>query len=248
MLSKNLIKHIKSLNIGKYRNIHNSFLAETPKLIEEFLRSEFKIEKIICTQDWYDQYVNIIDSNIEILTVKEAELKKVSKLSTPNKVIAEIKKPKQKIILEEINDRLVLMLDDIRDPGNLGTIIRLADWYGMDNIYCSKETVDVYNPKVIQSTMGSVCRVKVHYSDLQELIPGIKEKYTVYASTMDGNNIYQEELPERSAIIIGNEANGVSEEILSLADKKIAIPTFRKGAESLNASIAAGILVSEFFR
>ncbi len=236
------------MKLAKFRDKYNCFIAEGPKLVEEFLRSAFIIEKLVCTQEWYDQYTNIVDKNTEVVHVNENDLKKVSNLSTPNKVLAVIQKPDHKLSLEKISDELVLILDDIKDPGNLGTIIRLADWYGINNIYCSKETVDVYNPKVIRSSMGSVCRVKINYLDLSELLSELKGKYKIFGSDMHGNNIYQEKLPEKAAIIIGNEANGISENILPFADKKIMIPSFRKGAESLNASVATAILISEFFR
>ena len=248
MISKNLIKHLNSLKLAKFRDMNNCFIAEGPKLAEEFLRSEFTIEKLICAQDWHDQFINIIDEKTELVIISENDLKKVSNLSTPNKVLAVIQKPDYKLSMNNIDDDLVLILDDIRDPGNLGTIIRLADWYGMNNIYCSKETVDVFNPKVIQSTMGSFCRVKVNYLDLTELLSELKDKYKIFGSDMSGQNIYQQKLPEKSAIIIGNEANGISEEIFSLVDEKMMIPSFRKGAESLNASVATAILVSEYFR
>ena len=248
MISKNLIKHINSLKLAKFREKHNCFIAEGPKLVEEFLRSNFTVEKIICTQDWHDQFTNIINDKIEINIANENDLKRISNLSTPNKVLAIIQKPESKLSLESIDENLLLILDDIRNPGNLGTIIRLADWYGLNNIYCSNETVDVYNPKVIQSSMGSLCRVKINYIDLSELLSALKGKYKIFGSDMNAKNIYQEELPEKSAIIIGNEANGISNEIFSLVDERISIPTFRKGAESLNASVATAILVSEYFR
>lgn len=240
MLSKNNIKLIKSLEHKKYRIQHQLFVVEGQKSVLEFLKSNFQLEKIFTIKD--DFKTDLADK-IEIIT--EEELKKISFVKTPNQVLAIFKIPSIKKI-EDHN--LILALDSINDPGNLGTIIRLCDWFGIEQIICSKDTVDCYNPKVVQSTMGSLARVQLFYTDLKEFISSFNGP--IYGTFIEGKNIYNIELPKKALVVMGNEANGISPEIEKLITQKISIPAFGKHqeTESLNVATATAIILSEFRR
>ncbi|MCM2302254.1 MAG: RNA methyltransferase [Flavobacteriaceae bacterium] len=240
MLSKNNIKLIKSLEHKKYRIQHQLFVVEGQKSVLEFLKSNFQLEKIFTIKD--DFKTDLADK-IEIIT--EEELKKISFVKTPNQVLAIFKIPSIKKI-EDHN--LILALDSINDPGNLGTIIRLCDWFGIEQIICSKDTVDCYNPKVVQSTMGSLARVQLFYTDLNEFISSYNGP--IYGTFIEGKNIYNIELPKKALVVMGNEANGISPEIEKLITQKISIPAFGKHqeTESLNVATATAIILSEFRR
>ncbi len=240
MVSKNQIKLIKNLNQKKYRNLYNLFVVEGEKGVLEFSNSNFRIHNLFCTSD-FNTKDNIEESQI----ISEAELKKISFLKTPNKVVAIFNKPQQKAI---VNRGLTVVLDKINDPGNLGTIIRLCDWFKITQLICSNDTVDCYNPKVVQATMGSLTRVNVIYTDIEIFLKSTN--LPVFASTMDGENIYKTKLPKQGILIMGNEANGISKTILNLSSQKLAIPRFNNNnkPESLNVATAAAILLSEFYR
>lgn len=240
MLSKNNIKLIKSLEHKKYRIQHQLFVVEGQKSVLEFLKSNFQLEKIFTTKA--DFKTDLADK-IEIIT--EADLKKISFVKTPNQVLAIFKIPSTKKI--DVNN-LILALDSINDPGNLGTIIRLCDWFGIEQIICSKDTVDCYNPKVVQSTMGSLARVQLIYADLNEFISSYNGP--VYGAFMDGNNIYKSDISKNGVIVMGNEANGINPEIEKLITQKISIPAFgrHQETESLNVATATAIILSEFRR
>lgn len=240
MLSKNNIKLIKSLEHKKYRIQHQLFVVEGQKSVLEFLKSNFQLEKIFTIKD--DFKTDLADK-IEIIT--EEELKKISFVKTPNQVLAIFKIPSIKKI-EDHN--LILALDSINDPGNLGTIIRLCDWFGIEQIICSKDTVDCYNPKVVQSTMGSLARVQLFYTDLNEFISSYNGP--IYGTFIEGKNIYNIELPKKALVVMGNEANGISPEIEKLITQKISIPAFgrHQETESLNVATATAIILSEFRR
>ncbi len=240
MVSKNQIKLIKNLYQKKYRNLHNLFVIEGEKGVLEFLNSNFKIHNLFCTSDF-----NTKNNINEYQIISEAELKKMSFLKTPNKVVAIFNKPQQKAI---VNNGLTVVLDKINDPGNLGTIIRLCDWFKITQLICSNDTVDCFNPKVVQATMGSLTRINVVYTDIDIFLK--TANLPIFASTMEGQNIYKTKLPKRSILIMGNEANGISETILNLSSQKIAIPRFNNNnkPESLNVATATAILLSEFCR
>jgi RNA methyltransferase, TrmH family len=240
MVSKNQIKLINSLQQKKFRISNNLFFAEGQKVIHELLQSDFKLNHLFAT----DTVFNDFDVDTKTL-VSQTELDKISALTTSNSCLAVFEIPKSKKI--ENND-LIVVLDDIRDPGNLGTIIRLCDWFGIRQIVCSQETVDVYNPKVVQATMGSIARVQVAYCDLVDFIS--KSDLPVYGTFMEGTNIYKSELTSKSIIIFGNEANGISEKIEKLIQKRISIPRFGaiQKTESLNVATATAIILSEFRR
>ncbi|GEL10874.1 RNA methyltransferase [Flavobacterium glycines] len=216
------------------------FFAEGVKVIQELLQSNFELEHLYTTQHDFEEVLGSKKSLIH-----ENDLKKISALATPNSCLAVFKIPEEKTIIES---GLIIALDDVRDPGNLGTILRLCDWFGVEQLICSKETVDIYNPKVVQATMGSISRVNVTYVDLVEYIS--QTKLAVFGTFMDGENIYKSNLPQEGIVIMGNEANGISQEIESMIKNRLSIPRFGnlQKAESLNVATATGIILSEFKR
>lgn len=239
-ISKNQLKLITSLSQKKYRQKHDLFIAEGVKVLNELLNSTFEIETLFCTDDF-----EATISEEKVVRISETELKKVSTLKSPNKALGIFKIPKEKAMQ---NSGLTIALDAINDPGNLGTIIRLCDWFGVTQLVCSKDTVDCYNQKVVQASMGSLTRVSIHYTDLENYIT--KSNLDTFIADMDGENVYKTKLPKEGILIMGNEANGVSEEIKSLLQYKISIPRFgeTQETESLNVATATAILLSEFKR
>ncbi len=240
MLSKAQIKKIKLLHQKKYRDEEGLFIAEGPKIVQELLNSDFIAKEVLATNEFTPNR-----AGVKVENITEKELSEISVLTTPNQVLGVFETVKPKLNLAVLKQELVLVLDDIRDPGNLGTIIRIADWFGIHHILCSQTCVDVFNPKVVQATMGSIARVHVCYSDL---VPVLKELGPVYAAVLDGKNIYSESLSSKGVILIGNESHGISEKLLKLVTEKIAIPNFSGQAESLNAAIASAVICSEFRR
>ena len=240
MVSKNQIKLITSLQQKKYRFANQLFFAEGIKVIQELIASNFELIHLYTTQNDFDEV-----STDKKVIISESDLKKISALASPNTCLAVFKMPAEKKIIES---GLILALDSIRDPGNLGTILRLCDWFGIDQLICSKETVDIYNPKVVQATMGSIARVNVNYVDLETFIN--QTQLPVFGTFMDGTNIYKTNLPQEGIIIMGNEANGISPELEKLAKNRLAIPRFGnlQKTESLNVATATAIVLSEFRR
>ena len=240
MVSKNQIKLITSLQQKKYRITHQLFFAEGVKVIQELLDSNFELEHLYTTQYDFEEV-----SGAKKSLIHENDLKKISALTTPNSCLAVFKIPQER---EIATSGLIIALDDIRDPGNLGTILRLCDWFGVEQVVCSRETVDIYNPKVVQATMGSITRVNVAYLDLCDYIT--QTDLSVFGTFMDGENIYKSNLPQEGIIIMVNEANGISEAVEELIKKRIAIPRFGdlQKTESLNVATATGIVLSEFKR
>lgn len=240
MVSKNQIKLITSLQQKKYRKQHELFFAEGIKVIQELLNSNFELYHLFSVEAIFDS----LPQN-KVTLISEAELKKISALTTPNTCLALFRIPEEKPVVES---GLILALDDIRDPGNLGTILRLSDWFGISDVVCSNETVDIYNPKVIQATMGSISRVNVIYTDLEAFLD--QTKLPVFGTFMDGANIYEQKLPENGIIVMGNEANGISESIEKRTTERLSIPRFGnlQLTESLNVATATAIILSEFKR
>ena len=240
MVSKNQIKLITSLQQKKYRKQEQLFFAEGVKVVQELLHSNFELQDLFTTK----QDFLIVPKN-KVHAISEAELKKISALTTPNTCLAVFKIPKA--VAYEQNG-LILALDDVRDPGNLGTIIRLCDWFGIKTLFCSEESVDVYNPKVVQATMGSISRVNVVYGNLEQFLTAAK--LPIFGTFMDGSIIYKEKLPTEGIIVMGNEANGISKPIENLVSKRITIPRFGdlQATESLNVATATAIILSEFKR
>jgi TrmH family RNA methyltransferase len=240
MLSKNQIKLITSLHQKKQRFANQMFFAEGIKVIQELLESNFELVHLYTTLNNFEEI-----SNDKKINITEGDLKKISTLATPNSCLAVFKIPAEKKIIES---GLILALDSIRDPGNLGTILRLCDWFGITQLLCSKETVDIYNPKVVQATMGSIARVNVNYIDLESYI--IQTKLPVFGTFMEGSTIYKTNLPQEGIIVMGNEANGISTEIENLIKNRLSIPRFGtlQKTESLNVATATAIILSEFRR
>jgi TrmH family RNA methyltransferase len=248
MLSLRELKYLKSLHLQKFRDEYQEFVVEGPKMVAELLKSDFEISGIYALKTW-DSGQRGIPVSIQNLTeiIAPAELARISNLKTPNEVLATAKIP-ERIIEESMYDDLVLMLSQISDPGNLGTIIRIADWFGIKNIICSQDSVEVFNPKVVQASMGSLFRVKVHYAGLKDILSGIGSNIPVFGAYLEGRNIYKENLPQKGIIIIGNESRGIDDLLETFVTKKLFIPSFSGGAESLNASVATAIICSEFRR
>ena len=240
MVSKNQIKLITSLQQKKFRKQHKLFIAEGVKVIQELIDANYKLNDLFTTQN---DFSNLKTGKTHAIT--QADLKKISALTTPNTCLATFSIPEN--IKIELNG-LVLALDSIRDPGNLGTIIRLCDWFGIETLLCSEETVDVYNPKVIQATMGSISRVSIVYCDLENELKG--SEIPVFGTFMDGKSIYNESLPHEGIIVMGNEANGISSTIEKIVSERISIPRFGKLqlTESLNVATATAIILNEFKR
>ena len=240
MISKNQIKLISSLTQKKFRKQHQLFIAEGEKVITEILNSTFELEHLYCTKVLFENVLPLKKS-----LISESDLKKISSLNTPNNCLAIFKIPVQKDLK---NIGLTVVLDDIQDPGNLGTIIRLCDWFGVSQIVCSEQSVDVYNPKVVQATMGSITRLPVFYANLEVYLE--KNSSTIYGTFMDGENIYKASLPSQGIVVFGNEGNGISKAVENLITHKISIPRFGalQETESLNVAVAAAIVLSEFKR
>lgn len=256
MISKNKIKYIHSLELKKNRNKEGKFVAEGHKVVGDLLALQ-PAELVVATAEWLKG--KHLAQVTEVIEVTEEELRKVSFLQHPQQVLAVFR---QDLGLAEGEEgkkgfspvdhtKLSLALDGVQDPGNLGTIIRIADWFGIENIYCSQDTADVYNPKVVQATMGSIARVRVEYGDLLELISSLPTETPVYGTLLDGDNIYEQELSDRGIIVMGNEGKGISPAMAEKVNRKLLIPNFPEGrptADSLNVAIATAITCSEFRR
>lgn len=240
MVSKNQIKLITGLEQKKFRQKNKLFIAEGVKVIQELLLSNFELEHLYVTEPIFE------DVNRNLITlISESDLKKITCLSTPNNCLALFRIPEEKTI---DNSGLVVALDDIRDPGNFGTIIRLCDWFGIRQIICSEQTVDLYNPKVVQATMGSLTRVTINYVDLPDYLKSSDK--TIFGTFMDGENVYQQALPDDGILVLGNEANGISKEAENQVTRRLAIPRFGaiQKTESLNVATATAVFLSEFKR
>ena len=254
MISKNKIKYIRSLELKKNRNKEGKFVAEGHKVVEDLLQLQPACI-LVATPEWLKG--KDFDPSTEVIEATEEELRKVSFLQHPQQVLAVFP---QASVLESDGShgfssihptQLNLALDGVQDPGNLGTIIRIADWFGIEHIYCSQETADVYNPKVVQATMGSIARVKVEYGDLAGLFDSLPADIPVYGTFLDGKDIYSQELENRGFIVMGNEGKGISPALAKKINRRLLIPNFPEGratADSLNVAIATAITCSEFRR
>jgi TrmH family RNA methyltransferase len=244
MLSKKIVKYIQSLSHKKLREEENSFIAEGPKVVGEFLLSGNFVCSMICaTGDWLSENKDVLEnvSNGNIYEIDEGILEKISQLKTPNKVVSVFeKRPMDR--MPQLENKLSLMLDDMQDPGNLGTIIRIADWFGVDNVICSENSADCYNSKVVQATMGSLARINILYTSLISFIKK-NNSISVYAAALDGIPVSELKGISEGIIVIGNESKGISDDLMNIAKQKITIPGYGK-AESLNAAVAAGIILS----
>ena len=237
MLSKNQVKLIQKLHHKKYRNELNLFIVEGKKSINEFLQAGYTPQLLIATE----AFTTNVPQHL-ITPVSKDELRKVSALQNPDEGLAVFQQPKHKGILQE---GVIVALDNVQDPGNLGTIIRLCDWFGVETLLCNTQTVDCYNPKVVQATMGSLTRVAVHYLDLAAFLT--TTALPVYTMDLEGENLYTATFPKDCILILGNEANGISSEVRALSNEVITIPRFSKHqrTESLNVAMAGAIILSE---
>ncbi|MFR9498563.1 MAG: RNA methyltransferase [Rikenellaceae bacterium] len=243
-MTKSEIQLIKSLSDKRARTETGLFLAEGEKLISEIRESDLRLRKIYSLEGIFE------GDNVEWVAPREME--RISQLKSANNSIAIVDIPRYTLDVETLSQKLTLMLDSVQNPGNLGTIIRLADWFGIENIICSPSSADCFNPKVVQATMGAITRVKVHYLPLEETLTEIKElNVPIYGTLLEGENIYSEPLTEEGVIIMGNEGQGISEEVQQFISHKLFIPPYPAdiaGSESLNVSIATAVVCSEFRR
>lgn len=255
MISKSRIKYIHSLELKKHRKQEGVFVAEGPKLVGDLL-PVMECVYVAGLADWVDSNSSRISSAVTVDVVTEDELRKVSFLETPQQVLAVFRQPQYEVsLVDAAKANLCIALDDVQNPGNLGTIVRLADWFGIENIFCSKGSADIYNPKTVQATMGGIARVKVHYVDLAEELSRISadasSNIPVYGTFLDGENMYSKELSHNGIIIMGNEGRGVSAEVAKTVNERLYIPNYpagRETSESLNVAIATAIVCAEFRR
>ncbi|MBQ8711672.1 MAG: RNA methyltransferase [Prevotella sp.] len=243
MITKNQIKLIKQLEQKKFRRRERLFVAEGPKVVGDLMK-RWQPTAIFATDD----YSPTLPAGVEVEYISSDDLRRISFLQHPQKVLALFPIPEAATSLQ--TDTLTLALDGVQDPGNLGTIIRLADWFGIDNILCSEETADAWNPKVVQATMGSIARVNISYTDLSAIIDQLPADYPVYGTLLDGDDIYTQPLTQQGLIIMGNEGNGLTEKIRRRINRRLLIPSYRTDdtAESLNVAIATAIVCAEFRR
>lgn len=247
MLSIGRIKNINRLHQKKFRKELGLFIAEGPKVVEEFVHSDIKITEIYGLADWINRNTALLNEKKCVYTViNEAELSRISGLQAPNEVLAVCEHPKAKNI--DTNARLFLYLDGIADPGNMGTIVRMAEWFGLSQVFMANESAEVFSPKVVQSSMGSVARISSFYLPLSKLIESTG-KTAVWGAELSGENIYEVSLPEKCILVIGSESHGISEESKKLLTKSISIPSANTSkTESLNAAVATSVVLSEIFR
>lgn len=247
-LSKNKISFIRSLERKKERTENNSFLAEGPKVVKDLLNA-YHCDYIAATQEWLHENPNI--SADEVCCVSAEDLSRASLMKTPQQVLAVFRQQMESVDMEIPRHSLCLALDGVQNPGNLGTIIRLADWFGIEHIFCSLDTVDIYNPKVVQATMGAMAHVHTHYLSLVEFIKHFSNEVPVYGTLLEGQNIFHEKLTSNGIIVMGNEGKGISREIEGLINHSLYIPNYPLGratTDSLNVAIATAIVCAEFRR
>ena len=248
MISRTRIKWIKSLEMRKYRLQEKAFVAEGPKLVGELLPYSTPLY-IAATKDWLDANRHLLRAVKEVDEVSQTELERASLLRTPQSVLAVMPIPERRLDISSLQKKLVIALDSVQDPGNLGTILRIADWFGIHEVLCSEGTADVYNPKCVQSCMGALARVKVLYCNLPEVLGQVE--MPVFGTFLDGTDIYKEELSGEGIIVMGNEGNGISQPVAKLVNRRLYVPNYPKGSlttESLNVAVATGIVCAEFRR
>ena len=243
MISKNQQKFIRQLEQKKYRRREGLFVAEGTKVVGDLLQ-RYRPEAVFATADWQ------APAGITPQLVTDDELRRISFLQHPQQVLALFPLPSVNSLPSSVNSELSLALDGVQDPGNLGTIIRIADWFGISTIICSEDTVDAWNPKVVQATMGSIARVNIIYNNLPDFLDSLPADFPVYGTFLDGDNIYTQELTREGLIIMGNEGNGISDAVRAKVNRRLLIPDFHQGetADSLNVAIATAITCSEFRR
>lgn len=249
MVSKSTLKQIKSLELKKYRKESGLFVAEGGKTVNDLIDSGLTAERILATREWLDSHT--LNGSQQVTEVTADELNRASFLRNPQGILALFRQPVHKFDYSAPAKRLCLALDNVQDPGNLGTIVRIADWFGIEEIYCSTGSADIYNPKCIQATMGAAGRVKVFYTDLPEFLSRIKGDAPVYGTFLDGQDMYSKQLDANGIIVMGNEGNGIGPECAEHVNERLFIPNYPAGratSESLNVSTATAIICSEFRR
>lgn len=258
MISKNRIKYVRSLSLKKNRDMNGVFVAEGPKIVSD-LMSYFRPVYIAATNDWINQNYKYIENQccefpdeFSFDEVLGDELARISFLETPQKVLCVFRQPYEgKHIRESVKDNICLALDSVQNPGNLGTIIRVADWFGIHDVYCNITCADVYNPKTVQATMGALSRVRVYYVDLEDELSKLPSDSKVYGTFLDGDNMYDHDLSSNGVIVMGNEGRGISESVGDFVTNRIFIPNYPSDSstsESLNVAIATSIVCAEFRR
>ena len=246
MFSKAVVKYVKSLQVKKYRSQHQAFVVEGAKSVLELLQSDFDIQYLFVTESFQKENASLLSKSIKYEVVTEKELVAAGTFSSNNAALAVASMRNVPPLTLQPHD-FVVALDDIRDPGNLGTIIRIADWYGIENVVCSETCADFYNPKVISSTMGSFTRINVHYLNLEDWLAQHHDKYKIYGASLAGENLHRMQLKPEGILVLGNEANGIRPEVARQVNQLIKIPAFGK-AESLNVATATAIIIDNFKR
>lgn len=255
MISKNRIKYLHSLELKKNRKESGDFIGEGPKLVLELLKT-FECPYLAGTEQWLSRHEDLLrvlrQKQTIIDSVNEEELRRASLLQHPQDVIAVFKQPQYSIDYKNAGTKtLCLALDGVQDPGNLGTIVRIADWFGIEDIFCSPQTADIYNSKSVQASMGSMARVRVHYMNLVDFMEKLPEEVPIYGTLLDGENIYKQELSPNGIIIMGNEGKGIMPELRNKITRRLLIPNYPQGretAESLNVAVATSLICAEFRR
>ncbi|MEO8086314.1 MAG: RNA methyltransferase [Bacteroidota bacterium] len=253
MISKGQIKLIASLQQKKFRKEHGLFIVEGEKVCKDLIDSNWRIQSVFMTEEFRQEKFARWKKKVSSEIVTENELEKISSFTSPQQIIAVAEIQDKGFSIDLITQGLTLMLDDIRDPGNLGTMIRIADWFGIETVICSETCADMYNPKTVQASMGSLFRVNVYYQPLLEILKKCSgKKIPVYGTLLNGENIYNTKLKDDAVILIGSESHGINNELIPYITSKISIPSFSKSiskkADSLNAAMAAAIVCSEFRR
>lgn len=255
MLSKNKISFIKSLHHKKFREEEQLFLAEGRKVVDELLSSVFRVASLIATRDYLDSLSSsVLNSISEVIEVKPSDLERITALTTPQDVLAVVHTPDRDIATVNMDKGITLVLDDVRDPGNMGTLIRLAHWFGVSQVVCSLNSVDAFHPKVVQSSMGAVFHVPVFEVGLEGWITDVKAQSNIpiYAMVMDGQNIYRELLSENALLILGNESQGIRTSLVDLSTRRVTIPSYEQVSgqrpESLNVAVSAAVALAELRR
>lgn len=251
MISKNKLKLIRSLESKKHRDATGLFVAEGPKVVADIMKLHpSNLRMLLATPQWLEN-ANVTPGNYETVEATEAELARASFLCHPQQVMGVFGKMQPQNRVGSLAERLSLVLDGVQDPGNLGTIIRIADWFGIEDVICSPDTADVFNPKVVQATMGSIARVNVSYMPLQQLFDIMPQEFPIYGTLLEGSNIYTQELSPTGFIVMGNEGKGLSAPVRHMVNKSLRIPNFpeqRDTADSLNVAIATAVVCAEFRR
>lgn len=246
MLSKARIKQVRALEMKKYRNAQQLFVAEGNKLVADLMKV-FECEWMAARPSWVEAQPDLCTG--EVIEVRDDEMRKISLLKTPQDVLAVFSRPTYRLDEADPNSQLILALDGIQDPGNLGTIIRMADWFGIAHVVCSTDTADAFGPKAVQATMGALARVHIHYADLVEYLK--QYRTPCYGTFLDGENLYRKKLSPNGILVMGNEGNGIRPAVEAQINERLFIPNFPEGhecAESLNVAVAAAVVCAEFRR